>query len=76
MFRIKRTTDVLYNISVTEGKIPDLKHHKSLQEKDIGWKISELELDYTKNVFQMNTLGISLISWVSLLSLVIKDEIK
>jgi len=23
-------TDVLYNISVTEGKIPDLKHQKSL----------------------------------------------
>lgn len=79
MVRIKRMTDVLYNISVTEGKIPDLKHHKSLQEKDIRVEnITELELGCTKNIyiFQMSTLGVSLISWVSLLSLVTKDENK
>lgn len=55
-------TDVLYNISVTVGKIPDLKHRKSLQEKDVSVvNITELELDYTKHIFQMTTLGISLI---------------
>lgn len=66
MVRIKRTTDVLYNISVTDGKIPDLKHHKSLQGEDIRLEnITEVELDYTKYIFHVTTLGISLISWVN-----------
>lgn len=52
MVRIKRTTDVLYNISVTEGKIPDLKHYKSLQEKDIRVEnITEIELGCTKYIY-------------------------
>lgn len=66
MVRIKRMTDVLYNISVADGKIPDLKRRKSHQEKDIRLEnITELELDYTKYIFHMSTLGISLISWVN-----------
>lgn len=66
MVRIKRTTDVLYNISAADGKIPDLKHNKSLQEKDIRLEnITEVELDYRKYIFHMSTLGISLISWVN-----------
>jgi len=38
--------------------------------------VTDFELCYTDYIFQMSTLGISLISWVSLLSLVVKDEIK
>lgn len=52
MVRIKRTTDVLYDISVTEGKIPDLKHYKSLQEKYIRVEnITEIELGCTKYIY-------------------------
>lgn len=59
-------TDVLYNISVSDGKITNLKHHKTLQEKDIRLEnITEVELDYTKYIFLMSTLGMSLISWVN-----------
>lgn len=59
-------TDVLYNISVTDGKITALKHRKSLQEKDMKLEnITEVELDYTKYIFLVSTLGISLISWVN-----------
>lgn len=66
MVRIKRTTDVLYNISVSDGKITNLKHRKTLQEKDIRLEnITEVELDYTKYIFLMSTLGMSLISWVN-----------
>lgn len=66
MVRIKKTTDVLYNVSVADGKIPDLKCSKSLQEKDIRLEnITEIELDYTKCIFHIRTLGISLISWVN-----------
>lgn len=66
MVRIKRMTDVLYNISVSDGKITNLKHRKTLQEKDIRLEnITEVELDYTKYIFLMSTLGMSLISWVN-----------
>lgn len=36
--------------------------------------VTEVELDITKYIFQMNTLSISLISWISLLSWVTKDQ--
>lgn len=78
MVRIKRTTDVLYNTSASDGKITDLEHHKSLQEKDIRLEnITEAELDY-KYIYISHEYLRHLFDFLgqSVLSLVIKDEIK